>query len=198
MHHWNVRFSRISLALLLTATLTAGFLEAQQPGLNDPQGRSRQRIANLAEQVRHELVMLSNYSVFDWLEAEVKPDGAVTLRGQVVEPITKSNAERNVEDLESVSSVKNEIEVLPLSPLDNDLRRAVYRAIFNFDSPLFRYATQAVPPIHIIVRNGHVTLKGIVNSEGDAQLAYAAARQVGGAFSVKNELKTSSQDISRK
>jgi hyperosmotically inducible protein len=136
--------------------------------------------------------------VFDWLEAEVKPDGAVTLRGQVVEPITKSNAERNVEDLESVSSVKNEIEVLPLSPLDNDLRRAVYRAVFNFDSPLFRYATQAVPPIHIIVRNGHVTLKGIVNSEGDAQLAYAAARQVGGAFSVKNELKTSSQDISRK
>jgi hyperosmotically inducible protein len=161
--------------------------------LSQPQNRETQRVAALAEQVRHQLVTLSNYSVFDWLEAEVKPGGIVILRGQVVEPITKSNAKARVERLEGATKVENEIEALPLSPIDNDLRIALYRAIYGFNSPLFRYATQAVPPIHIVVKNGNVVLRGLVDSEADGRLAYIAARQVGGTFSVTNALKVAAE-----
>jgi hyperosmotically inducible protein len=93
-----------------------------------------------------------------------------------------------VKDVDGVSKVNNQIEVLPLSPSDDRLRLALYRAIYNFNSPLFRYATQSVPPIHLIVDRGHATLKGVVANKGDAQLAYIRARGVPGLFSVKNEL----------
>jgi hyperosmotically inducible protein len=116
------------------------------------------------------------------------PDGTVTLRGQVTRPTTKSDAEYRVKKVEGVNRVVNEIEVLPVSPSDDAIRIAMYRAIFNYDSPLFRYATRAVPPIHIIVKNGHVNLKGFVASEMDKQIAYTAARNVSGVFEVTNEL----------
>jgi hyperosmotically inducible protein len=93
-----------------------------------------------------------------------------------------------VKDVDGVSRVNNQIEVLPLSPSDDRLRLALYRAIYSFNSPLFRYATQSVPPIHLIVDRGHATLKGVVANKGDAQLAYIRARGVPGLFSVKNEL----------
>ncbi|HEY0765884.1 MAG TPA: BON domain-containing protein [Pyrinomonadaceae bacterium] len=144
--------------------------------------------ARLVREVRHELRMLPYYGVFDWLEFEVQPDNTVVLRGQVVRPTTKSDAEGRVKDVEGVSRVDNQIEVLSLSPNDDRLRRALYRAIYNFNSPLFRYATQSVPPIHLIVDRGHATLKGVVSNKGDAQLAYIRARGVPGLFSVKNEL----------
>jgi hyperosmotically inducible protein len=191
------------LMILFLVTTVSSAIPVQQdgpanaPGLNNPGNRDERRVSNLAEQVRHELVMLSNYSVFDWLEADIRPDGSVVLKGEVVEPVTKSNAEKRVQSLESVSRLSNEIEVLPLAPTDNELRLAIYRAIYNFDSPLFRYATQAVPPIHIIVKNGNVTLKGIVDSEADATLAFAAARQTGGSFSVRNELRVAGQKTSQ-
>jgi len=142
----------------------------------------------LVEEIRHELVMLPYYDVFDWLEGEVRPDGTVILRGQVVRPTTKSEAEARVSEIEAVEKVVNEIEVLPLSPNDDRLRAAVYRAIYNFNSPLFRYATRAVPPIHIIIKNGRLTLKGVVATQADSQLAYTRARGVPGLFEVKNEL----------
>ena len=134
--------------------------------------------------------MLPYYWVFDWLEGEVLPDGRVTLRGEAVKPATKSEAEAGVKKIEGVRTVDNRIEVLPLSSIDDRLRIAVYRAVFNYDSPLFtQYAIQAVPPIHIIVKNGRVTLKGVVGREMDGQLAYTAARSVSGVFEVTNELK---------
>lgn len=142
----------------------------------------------LVREVRHELRMLPYYGVFDWLEFEVQPDNTIVLRGQVVRPTTKSDAEGRVKDIEGVSRVNNQIEVLPLSSNDDRLRRDLYRAIYNFNSPLFRYATQSVPPIHLIVNKGHATLKGVVANKGDAQLAYVRARGVPGLFSVKNEL----------
>jgi hyperosmotically inducible protein len=145
--------------------------------------------ANIVREVRHELVTLPYYGVFDWLEFEVKPDNTVTLRGQVVRPSTKSDAENRVEDIDGVSRVINEIEVLPLSPNDDRLRRALYRTIYGFNSPLFRYAHQAVPSIHLIVNRGRATLKGIVATRGDANLAYIRARSVPGLFEVKNELQ---------
>ena len=142
----------------------------------------------LVREIRHELRMLPYYGVYDWLEFEIQPDNTVVLRGQVVRPTTKSDAEGRVKDVDGVSKVNNQIEVLPLSPSDDRLRLALYRSIYNFNSPLFRYATQSVPPIHLIVNRGHATLKGVVANEGDAQLAYIRARGVPGLFSVKNEL----------
>jgi hyperosmotically inducible protein len=145
-------------------------------------------VQSIVREVRHELVTLPNYNVFDWLEGEVKPDDTVILRGEVVRPTLKSDAEQRVKSIESVSKVVNEIRVLPLSPMDDELRIAIYRAIFRGDSPLMIYGLRSVPPMHIIVENGRATLKGVVASEMDKQLAYTAARGVPGLFEVKNEL----------
>ncbi|MBZ5535030.1 MAG: BON domain-containing protein [Acidobacteriia bacterium] len=145
--------------------------------------------ALLAEQVRHKLAMLPWYNVFDWLEGYVTPEGEVTLRGEVVKPVTKSDALSSVKHIEGVTQVNNQIEVLPLSPFDDRIRLRVYRSIFNFNSPLFRYSEGSVPPIHIIVRNGHVTLKGVVANDTDSQIAYMRANGVPGVFSVSNQLQ---------
>lgn len=144
----------------------------------------------LAREVRHELLSdLPYYSVFDWIEFEVRPDNTVVLRGQVTAPPdTKSRAEAVVEDIPGVTRVVNEIEVLPVSPNDERLRRALYREIYNFDSPLFRYGVGSRQAIHIIVDRGRATLKGIVDNEGDRNLAYMRARSVPGLFAVNNEL----------
>jgi len=142
----------------------------------------------LVKQVRHELATLPYYGVFDWLEFETRPDGTVVLRGYVTRPTTKSEAEARVKEIDGVANVVNEIQVLPVSPEDDRLRVALYRQIYNWDSPLFRYATQAIPSIHIIVDRGRAILKGIVDSKADAQLAYMRARTVPGLFDVKNEL----------
>ena len=142
----------------------------------------------LVKKVRQELATLPYYGVFDWLAFEVQPDGTVVLKGEVVRPTTKSDAENRVKKVQGVTKVVNEIEVLPLSPSDDRLRVALYRTLYNWDSPLFRYATQSIPPIHIIVKNGRATLKGVVDSKADAQLAYVRARSVPGLFDVKSEL----------
>jgi hyperosmotically inducible periplasmic protein len=173
-----------ALALLLGLS-TPGY-SAQ---LGAPQDREERQTNALKEEVRHQLVTLPYYSVFDWLEAKVANDGTVTLMGQVTEPRLKSDAEWKLKRLESATGVVNNIEVLPLSGHDDQLRMALYRAIYANESPLFKYALQSVGPIHIIVRNGRVTLKGLVASQADSQLAYMAARGVSGVFDVQNELK---------
>src|SRR5690349_726435 len=142
---------------------------------------------HLVREIRHELATLPYYGVFDWLQFEVQGN-TVVLRGQVVRPTTKSDAASRVKDIEGVANVDNQIEVLPLSPSDERLRVALYRQIYGQNSPLFRYATQSVPSIHIIVDRGHATLKGVVANKGDANLAYIRARGVPGLFSVKSEL----------
>ncbi len=149
--------------------------------------------AHIIREVRHELATLPYYGVFDWLEFEVGADNSVVLRGQVVRPTTKSEAETRVKEIDGVSKVSNEIQALPLSPHDDRLRRALYRAIYSWDSPLFRYATQSVPPIHLIVKNGRAVLKGVVATKGDSNLAYIRARGVPGLFEVTNELKAESE-----
>jgi hyperosmotically inducible protein len=142
----------------------------------------------LVREVRHELVTLPYYGVFDWLTYEVQNDGTVVLHGEVVRPSTKSDAEHRVKDVDGVRTVVNQIDVLPNSPSDDRLRLALYRSIYGFNSPLFRYATQSVPSIHIIVNRGRVTLKGVAANKGDANLAYIRARGVPGSFAVRNEL----------
>src|SRR5262249_2134712 len=108
--------------------------------------------------------------------------------GQVTQPTLKSDAEKAVKKIEGVQTVANEIEVLPLSPNDDRLRRELYRAIYS-KAPLERYQMGAVPPIHIIVKNGNVTLEGAVGNEGDKNIAGITANGVPGVFSVKNNLR---------
>lgn len=141
---------------------------------------------HIMKEVRHELVSLPYYSIFDNLAYRV--DGTkVTLFGQVVRPQLKDDAEHAVKRIEGVTSVDDEIEVLPLSPNDNQLRRALRSAIYSRPQ-LERYALGAVPPIHIIVKNGNATLVGMVATEADKNVAGIAANGVPGVFSVKNDL----------
>lgn len=140
----------------------------------------------LKEEVRHQLVMLPWYSVFDNLAYRVEGP-TVILEGQVQRPSLKPDAESAVKRIEGVETVVNNIEVLPPSPHDDRIRRATYRAIYRFAS-LQRYALQAVPPIHIIVKNGHITLEGVVANQADKNVANIRARGVAGSFSVTNNL----------
>jgi hyperosmotically inducible protein len=141
----------------------------------------------LTREVRYELVMLPYYGVFDNLAYRV--DGTtVTLLGQVTRPTLKSDAGNVVKGIEGVTKVENQIQVLPLSSMDDRLRIATYRAIFGKPG-LDRYAMQAVPPIHIIVDNGKVTLEGVVATEADKNQAGLYANGVSGVFSVTNNLR---------
>ena len=168
---------RITLVLVLAFGL-ASIALAQEIA------RSQER---LEKEVRHELVMLPYYGVFDNLAFKV--DGSkVTLLGEVTRPTLKTDAEGVVKHIEGVENVDNQIEVPPLSPNDDRIRLAVYRAVYR-QAGLDRYALQAVPPIHIIVKNGNVRLEGVVATEADKNLAGIRAKGVSGVFSVNNSLR---------
>jgi hyperosmotically inducible protein len=142
------------------------------------------------DKVRKELVTLPYFGVFDNLEYKVEGD-TVTLYGQVVRPSTRQDAERRVTRIEGIDRVINNIEVLPLSGFDDSIRAREYRTIFRTGG-LYRYAMGANPSIHIVVKNGNVTLEGVVSNQMDSQLAYIAARGVPGVFSVTNNLRVGS------
>jgi hyperosmotically inducible periplasmic protein len=150
----------------------------------------------LKQEVRHRLVMLPWYSIFDNLAYSVNGYN-VTLEGQVVNPSLKPDAERAVKSIEGVERVDNKIEVLPPSPMDDQIRRAEYRAIYGFPS-LQRYAMGAVPPIHIIVKNGRVTLVGVVANQADKDAAGIRANTVPNVFAVTNNLTVENQNSSGK
>ena len=161
-------------ALLLIFSLTIFSMAAlASPATQDNQSAgaiSPKSIDRITREVRHELVMLPYYGVFDTLSYKVDPDGTVTLLGAVSRPTLKSDAENVVKRIEGVTKVVNNIDVLPTSPNDDQIRRATYRAIFG-NAVLSQYQLRAVPPIHIIVKNGHVTLEGAVARQMDKQIA---------------------------
>lgn len=140
----------------------------------------------ITREVRHELLMLPYFGVFDNIAYKVN-GSTVTLLGQVVRPVLKSDAENAVKHIEGVDKVDNQIEVLPPSPTDDRIRIAEYRAIYGYPA-LERYALGVQKPIRIIVKNGHVTLEGVVDSEGDKNLAGVRANGIPGTFSVTNNL----------
>ena len=143
-------------------------------------------LVDLEKKVRHELLMLPYYSIFDDLNYRI--DGnVVTLSGAVTRPTLKTDSQRVIQRIEGVGQVVNNIEVLPLSSFDDDIRRAEYRSIFGYAS-LYRYALGSHPSIHIIVDNGQVTLEGVVNNQGDKNIAGIRANTVSGVFSVTNHL----------
>jgi len=144
---------------------------------------------SVEDRVRHELVMLPYFNVFDDLSFRVDNDGTVTLFGAVTQPYLKSDAERSVKRIPGVTRVDDKIEVLPLSPMDDQIRLRTYRALVR-TSPLDHYFWGTQPSIRIVVKNGHVMLDGVVDRNTDSQLAYMAANSVPGVFSVTNNLRT--------
>ncbi|HXM95989.1 MAG TPA: BON domain-containing protein [Candidatus Dormibacteraeota bacterium] len=186
-HRFLSKMARIAGFVFVAAIIAAPYASASIPNASPQEPRSRQ---NLVREVRHQLLLLPYYSVFDNLAYKVEGD-KVILEGQVTRPTLKSDAEAAVKSIEGVSSVVNNIEVLPLSPMDDQIRRAVYRAIYG-DGALFRYGESAVPSIHIIVKNGNVTLEGVVDSEADKNMAYLRASSVPNVFSAKNNLVVAS------
>jgi len=173
------------LALCLLA-FPAATIAQDQPNRDQPTARSTERII---KEVRHELLMLPYFTVFDNIAYKV--DGFnVTLLGQVTRPVTKSDAENAVKHIEGVEHVDNQIEVLPPSPMDDRLRQRLFRSIYGYPA-LQRYALGVQKPIRIIVKNGHVTLEGVVDSQADKNLAGIRANGVSGIFSVDNNLQVS-------
>jgi hyperosmotically inducible periplasmic protein len=151
---------------------------------NQPSAKAQERII---KEVRHELLMLPYFGVFDYIAFKVDGD-TVTLLGQVARPVLKSDAENAVKHIEGVEKVMNQIEVLPTSPMDDRLRLQLYRAIYGYPA-LEKYALGVQKPIRIIVKNGHVTLEGVVDNEADKNFVFMRANGVPGIFSVTNNLQ---------
>jgi hyperosmotically inducible periplasmic protein len=171
--------------LMLTLAGALLFVPSAQGAVSTAQ--KKDGLTSLEKEVRHELIMLPWSGVFDNLEFQVNGD-EVVLSGHVTRPTLKTDAERVVSRLESVTKVVNNIEVLPLSSFDDQIRLATYRSIYGFGA-LSRYNWGPVPPIHIIVNNGNVTLAGVVANENDRNIAALRANGVSGVFSVNNKLK---------
>ena len=198
------RISRSALGYALVAILSAALCTAQETNSTGKSTQARpqsggaqtsepsqpispESLQKLADKVRHELVMLPYYDVYDNLYFRIQ-GRTVTLLGETPNASTKSSAGNVVKHIEGVDKVINNIEVLPPSPADERIRRATYRAIYSY-GPLFKYSHAPVPPIHIIVKNGRITLEGIVDSESDKQIAGMRANQVPGTFQVTNNLR---------
>jgi hyperosmotically inducible periplasmic protein len=172
------------LTLLWACILALCTLTFAQDAQRGPSARAQERIVR---EVRHELLMLPYIGVFDYLAYNVH-GYEVTLIGQVVRPVTKSDAENAVKHIEGVEKVNNQIEVLPPSPMDDRLRMRLFRAIYGYPS-LQKYALGVQKPIRIVVKGGHVWLEGVVDNEGDKNLAALRANTVPGIFSVTNNLQ---------
>ena len=179
-----------ALVLVFWFVSFVGTVPSMAAGQATKEQRAAKAEQNLIREVRHQLVLLPYYSVFDNLAYRVDGDH-VTLEGQVRLPTLKSDAQRAVKSIEGVASVTNKIEVLPTSPMDDQVRRAMYRAIYG-EPTLSKYGWSAVASIHIIVKNGHVTLVGVVDSESDKNLAGIRAKGVPDVFSVTNNLTVGS------
>ena len=180
----NVRILRFVATTLLLAVFPAA--HAAQKQKRQSLGTGEPSTERMTREVRHELLLLPYYSVFDNLAYKVE-DTKVILMGQVTNPVLKSDAEAAVKNIEGVESVENRIEVLPPSPSDDRIRLAEYRAIYGFDG-LSRYALGSRPSIHIIVDHGRVTLVGVIDSEADKNMAGIQANSVPGVFGVTNNL----------
>jgi len=170
---------RRMLSLAAAVSVLSSPLAAQREV--SPQAEQR-----IQKEVRHELVMLPYLSVFDNLAFKVEGYD-VTLLGQVVNPSLKSAAENSVKRIEGVEKVVNQIEVLPPSPMDDGLRRKLFRAIYGYPA-LQKYALPTIKPIRITVKNGHATLEGVVDNDSDKNLVGMRANGVPGLFSVTNNL----------
>lgn len=179
----------VLICAIALAALQPSLLQAEPSGGAQQQAPERTEVY-LIREVRHRLVMLPYYSIFDWLTFRVSGYNVV-LNGYAVRPSLKSEAGNVVKRIEGVQKVTNNIKVLPPSSMDDRIRIAEYRAIYGY--PGFeKYAIQAIGPIHIIVDSGHVILEGVVDTQSDRNIANMRANSVSGVFSVKNNLQVQS------
>ncbi|HTR64215.1 MAG TPA: BON domain-containing protein [Terriglobales bacterium] len=174
-----------TMLLALLAAVMATTAAAQNMNRDQLSSRALERVTT---EVRHQLLLLPYYGVFDFLSYKVDPSGVVTLMGEVTRPTLKSDAENVVKRIEGVERVDNQIKVLPLSPNDDRIRREAFRAIYGAPQ-LTKYSWQAVQSIHILVDNGQITLVGQVDNQADKDVAGIRAKGVSGAFSVTNNLQ---------
>jgi hyperosmotically inducible periplasmic protein len=181
-YSWLPGGSIPAVAMLLVSAMAYA---QTPPGTSAPQREEETRNA-LFRAVRHQLLQLPFYSVFDYVDFSIDGD-KVTLTGQVQRPTLKTHAEAAVKSLEGVGSVVNNIETVPASASDHELGRNIYRAIYE-DAILQKYAVEPIPSIHIIVKNGYVTLEGAVNSEADKTLAGGLAGKVANSTGLRNNL----------
>lgn len=173
-------------ALLLGAGMAGAAVNSPAPQTDETIGK----------QVRHEVVMYPYYGIFDDVNYQVV-NGNVELNGAVTEPWKKDAIGKSVQRIPGVASLSNNLQVLPLSPMDNQLRWQIARAVYS-DPTLSRYAVQAIPPIHIIVENGHVTLDGVVNNDLEKQVAGMRASTVGLSFGpVINNLRVENSSLKK-
>jgi hyperosmotically inducible protein len=184
------------LTLALSVCLATLPVRAQNSAATRQQAGSEKPTEGLAREVRHQLAVVPYLSVFDHIAFTLDGNN-VSLTGEVVRPTLKSDAEAAVKSIEGVGTVVNQIEVLPASAADDDLRNAVYRAIYE-DPELSRYAVEELPSIHIIIKNGKVALEGQVESEADKNRATARAGFVTNVTSVKNDLVVQAREKPRK
>jgi osmotically-inducible protein OsmY len=197
---------KLSASAILISSFAMPLLAQEATSLSAQQ----QAVQKLALEVRKQILKVPEYGVFDNVHFAIKGGDTVILRGQASRPILKSSIENVVKKIEGVKSVDNQIEVLPLSPNDDRIRAAVYASIYSY-APLQKYTSNRAGPrgpsvarraggitndpplgfhaIHIIVKNGNVTLTGVVDNETDASLAQIRANSVGGVFSVDNDLQ---------
>ena len=185
-----MRVARAIFVLILFQTLcSTGIVSAQQQNSQKtpPTRGSQNYQAWLTKEVHHELALVPWYTVFDNLEYRVDGNN-VTLLGQVVRPSVKSDAESAVKSIEGIGTVDDHIEVLPPSPMDDQTRLAEYHAIYSEPS-LQRYGLGSMQSIHIVVKNGHVTLVGTVANAADKNVANIRANGVADVFSVQNDLQ---------
>lgn len=190
-----MNFGRIPLAIIAAwlSLLSPAASPAQSKSEHmDPWTRGPAEESDMVQKVRHNLLMLPYYGVFDDLGFRVS-GGVVTLVGEVTRPSLKEDAASTIKRIPGVVTVVNNIEVLPLSPNDDRIRVAVYRAIYGDPSLAIRYAYSAAPAIHIIVKNGNVRLEGVVTTLMDKNLAGVRAKAVQGVFDVENDLKVESR-----
>ena len=174
----------LTISLFVFSTLSIAQDQLSQSQRGQPSTRGQERIT---KEVRHELLMLPWFGVFDNIAYKVD-GGTVTLLGQVTRPTVKSDAENAVKHIEGVEKVDNQIEVLPPSPMDDQLRLQLFQAIYGY-APLQKYALGVQKPIRIIVKNGRVNLEGVVDNETDKNIAGMRANGVPGIFSVTNNLQ---------
>jgi hyperosmotically inducible protein len=187
-----MRLNRLSLPILLGFLICPIVLTAQKKDHNDAFVPGPASESHIMQEVRHQLVMLPYYTIFDDLAFRVTGT-TVTLLGDVTNPTLKSDAGNVVKRIEGVTQVDNQINVLPLSDMDWQIRRAEYRAIYGNPEIGDRYGDRALPSIHIIVSNGHVKLEGVVANQADKDFINVRSNAVPNVFSVENDLQVESR-----
>lgn len=194
---FKISLIAIAAGLLIIVAPQALMARSANSPANDLSTSANTETSNtkLAKQVRHQLLMLPYYGVFDNLAYSIEGD-KVTLHGQVVNPSTRSDAARSVARIDGVSEVINNIQVLPLSGFDDSIRVNTYRALTR-TAGLYRYFMGTNPSLHIVVENGHLTLTGVVSNKMDQRLAYITASSVPGVFSVTNDLQVDGDNKAR-